>query len=96
MVAILSSNQLVLLARVSFAGTAILAPFVLAAVLTSHRPGIEIIISTAFGLMLFLASVLGLIPEVIGTIRLDLMILLSLSMIAGASVLLRRHTHHER
>ena len=95
-VAILSSNQLVLLARVSFAGTAILAPFVLAAVLTSHRPGIEIIISTAFGLMLFLASVLGLIPEVIGTIRLDLMILLSLSMIAGASVLLRRHTHHER
>lgn len=92
-VAILSNNQLVLLARVSFAGTAIMAPFVLSAVLSNHRPGVEIMVSTAAGLLLFLGSVIGAIPEIIGAIRLDLLILLTLSAIAATSALIRRPHH---
>ena len=45
--AIFSSDQLVLLARVSFAGTALLAPLVLGAILSRHPPGVEVIVATA-------------------------------------------------
>lgn len=89
-VAILSGNQLVLLARVSFAGTAMLAPFVLAAILTERTPGVEIIVATAVGLAIFLASVLGVIPESLWGLRIDLGVLLSLSLLTLVSTLLRR------
>lgn len=88
-VAILSGNQLVLLARVSFAGTALMAPFVLAAILTRRPPGVEIIVATGAGLLIFLCSVLGLIPEVIGPIRLDLLLLLSLGALTVFSLFYR-------
>ncbi|MGI9286287.1 MAG: hypothetical protein ACR2P1_12935, partial [Pseudomonadales bacterium] len=90
-VAILSGNQLVLLARVSFAGTALMAPFVLAAILTRRPPGAEIIVATGAGLLIFLCSVLGLVPEVIGPIRLDLLLLLSLGALTVFSLIYRSH-----
>ena len=82
-VAILSTDQLVLIARVSFAGTAILAPSIITAVLCRRRrPNGIIIWATAMALILFLCSVLGLIPDMIGAFRLDLSLILLLSIIA--------------
>ena len=87
--ATLSGNQFVMLARVGFAGTAIMAPFILAGVLSKRAPGMEIIIATGLGLAAFLASVLGLIPGKVGPIRLDLLLIVGLGIFSFLSVLLR-------
>ncbi len=87
---LLASDQLVLLARVSFAGTSMLAPMILAGVLAKRPLGAEIIAATALALLLFLASLLGVIPSMVGPIRLDLLLLLSVGMITLISYYTRR------
>ena len=77
---ILASDQLVLLARVSFAGTSLLAPMILAGILARKPLGTEIIFATALALLLFLASLLKIIPDTVGPIRLDLLLLLSVGV----------------
>lgn len=89
-VALMSSDQLVLLARVSFAGTALMGPFILAGILARRAPGIEIIVATGIALAVFLGSVLGVVPQVVGPLRLDLLLLIALGAIALASSVLRR------
>lgn len=89
-VSIISSDQLVLLARVSFAGTAVMGPFIIAGVLCKGRPGIEILLATFLGLVIFLASVTGLLPAKVGFIRLDLLLFTTLFAIAGLSSVVRR------
>lgn len=88
-VALLSGDQLGLLARVSFAGTALMAPFILAGILMSRAPGIEVIAATGIALALFLASVLGVVPQMVGPIRLDLLLLLVLSTVTLVSAIRR-------
>lgn len=85
-VAIFSGNQFVLLARVGFAGTALLAPFILAGLLASRPPGIEIPIVTGLALLLFLGSVAGMVPDNVGFLRLDLALLIGLSLFTVISV----------
>ena len=87
---VLASDQLVLLARVSFAGTSMLAPMILAGILAKKPLGAEIIFVTALALLLFLASLLGVIPAIIGPIRLDLLLLLSVGLITLLSYYLRK------
>ncbi|UCG27844.1 MAG: hypothetical protein JSV24_00365 [Bacteroidales bacterium] len=77
---ILSSDQLVLLARVSFAGTSLLAPMIFAAIFLKKSPGIEIVIATLTGLLLFIATLFNIIPSEIGTIRMDLLLLIFLGL----------------
>lgn len=72
---ILSSDQLVLLARVSFTGTGILGPLVLNGIFSRQKPGIEVILISLVGLLLFLLSLFGLLPSQIGIIRLDILII---------------------
>ncbi|GAI46182.1 unnamed protein product, partial [marine sediment metagenome] len=72
---IFSSDELVLLARVSFAGTSLVGPLVLAGIFSRRPPGPEVIIAAAVGVLLFLASLLNLIPSMIGPLRLDLLLL---------------------
>lgn len=88
-VALLSSDQLVLLARVSFAGTALMGPFILTGILTRRTPGVEVIAATGIALAVFLASVLGAVPQMVGPMRLDLLLLLTLSVVTLASGILR-------
>ena len=87
--AVLSSDQLVLLARVSFAGTSLLAPLVLGAILSRRPPGVEVIVVTALGLLIFLSSLLGLIPGTLGPARMDLLLLLTLGVVTFGSILYR-------
>lgn len=86
---ILSSDQLVLLARVSFAGTAIMAPMVLSAVFLKIKPGQELIYLTFAGLAAFILSLLNVIPDQMAGIRMDLFILASLFVVAIFSAVFR-------
>ena len=85
-VALMSGDQLVLLARVSFAGTALMGPFILVGILTGSPPSFNVIVATAGALILFLASVLGILPEIWGPIRLDLLLLLVLGLVSALSL----------
>ena len=87
--AIISTDQLVLIARVSFAGTSMLAPMIFAAVLTKRAPGKVVIWATFVGLLIFLSSVMKLIPTMVGPVRLDMGLLLLLGLITVLSVLLK-------
>jgi SSS family solute:Na+ symporter len=87
---ILSSDELVLLARVSFAGTALMAPMIFAAILQKKSPGFEVVIFTLAGLILFLASLFELIPAELLGFRMDMLLLVSLGIITIFSILIRR------
>ncbi|NKB39053.1 MAG: sodium:solute symporter family protein [Gammaproteobacteria bacterium] len=88
--AIMSSEEMVLLARVSFTGTALVGPMILTAVLTRRKLGSEILILTATALALFLISLSGLIPTSLLSIRLELLLLLFLTIFISLSVLCRK------
>ncbi len=79
---IISGNQLVLLARVSLTGTALLAPMIISAIVRHSPPGKVIVVATGFALVLFLLSLVAFIPDIIGIIRLDLLLLISLGLTA--------------
>jgi Na+/proline symporter len=86
-----SGDQFALLAIASFRGTAMLGPMVLSAVLVrrSHAPGPEVPAATAFGLALFLGSLAGVVPSMVGPLRLDLLLIGTLAVIAVLSVVVR-------
>lgn len=86
---VVSSDQLVLLALASFRGTAMLGPLVLAGVLARRPPGMEMLVATAFALVLFLGILAGVVPEMIGPVRLDLLLLGALGTLAVGSVVYR-------
>lgn len=87
--AIFTGDELVLLARLSFAGTAMLAPLIIAAVLTPGKAGLEVMLASGGALLLFIGSIFGFIPEVLGGYRLDLLLLVVSFVIAALSILLR-------
>jgi len=90
--AILSSDQLVLLARVSFAGTSLLGPMVLAGIFSRRPPGLEVVVVTALGVLVFLGSLAGWLPATLGPVRMDLGLILLVSLIILGSVVFR-HAH---
>jgi SSS family solute:Na+ symporter len=77
---ILSSDELVLLARVSFAGTALLAPMIFTAVFTRKKPAVLIPMMTLACLIVFILSLLGLVPDQLFRIRMDLLLLVFLGI----------------
>lgn len=88
--ALVSNDQLVMLARVSFGGTALIAPMVLAAIVKKQKPGIEIPVISLGALLLFSLFNLGLLtPQIIG-FRADLFLLLFVSACVTISHLVRR------
>lgn len=87
--AIFTGNELVMLARLSFAGTAMLAPLILAAVLTPNKAGNEVMFASGTALFLFIGSVFGLIPEAYNGIRIDLILLGSSLLVAVISIYVR-------
>ena len=95
-VAITSNDQLVLLARVSFAGTALMAPLILTGILYSTKPSPAIVYVTGISLAIFLISTIGIFPSVVGSIRVDLALLVGNSLVALGSALRVRFKPNER
>lgn len=86
---LVSSKELVILALKSFAGTSLMAPMILAAVLSKTKPGIEIIFVTFAAMTVFLCSQFGFAPAVIGGWKIELVLLFGLGIATVGSHLLR-------
>ena len=96
--AILSGDdpQLVLIAQKGFAGTAIMGPMILTAIMSSKAPSKIIIYATAVGLLWYLSSLLiDAIPRQFFGMNLDWFILVSLAVVAVVSALLSKSASHE-
>jgi SSS family solute:Na+ symporter len=87
---LLSSDQLVLLARVSFAGTAMMGPLVILGILSKKPQGIFMIVTSGLGLGAFILSQAGIIPDMVGPIRIDLFLMVLLSAFALGNFLIRK------
>ena len=93
---IISSDQLVMLARVSFAGTSLLGPMVLAGILRKESPGKIIIFATGLGLLIFIGSLIEIIPSFVGGMRMDLLLLSTLTLITIVSVYRKKYITEKR
>ena len=93
--AMLSSSELVLLATVSFAGTSLLAPMILLAVLSidGEHPPLLIPVICGVSLLIYLVSLLsGFVPQVIFGYRLELLLLTLNAIIVGFFYFLREQS----
>ena len=93
--AVLSSSELVLLATVSFAGTSLLAPMILLAVLSrdGEHPPLLIPVICGVSLLIYLVSLLsGFVPQVIFGYRLELLLLTLNATIVGFFYFLREQS----
>ena len=84
--AVLSSSELVLLATVSFAGTSLLAPMILLAILSKdgEHPPLLIPVVCGGSLLIYLESLLsGFVPQVIFGYSLELLLLTLNAIIVG-------------
>lgn len=86
----LMGDQIALLARVSFTGTSMLAPVVLAAVTMKGKPGNELIIISMIALLVFVGSQAGVVPSKIGSVQLDILLYIFITGSTMVSVLLRK------
>jgi SSS family solute:Na+ symporter len=86
---LVSSDQLVLLARTSFAGTAMMGPLVLLAVLTKKPQGWFMILVSFLGLITFIASETGFLPKSVGVLRMDLFLMIVLSIVGIGNYLIK-------
>jgi SSS family solute:Na+ symporter len=84
----LADDRLVILARVSFAGTAMSAPLILTAILSKNKPPAVLIYITAAAILVFLLSLMEIIPSIIGTVRLDLILLVFLALFSISAVMI--------
>jgi len=74
----LMSDELALLARVSFTGTAMMAPIVLLAVIRKTKPERGVILISSLAFVTYLLSLAGVVPDHLGALRLDLALYLFL------------------
>ncbi len=81
--ALLSSDELVLLARASFAGTALLAPMIFTGIFYDRSMHLVSLPWLTLGAIIFsIASQLNLLAQTVGGIRVDLFLLIILSLYA--------------
>ncbi len=88
---LLSSDQLVLLARISFAGTAMMGPLVILGIFSRKPQGIFMIVMSGIGLLLFILSQAGVLPGTVGPLRMDLFLMILLTACALTNYLIRRY-----
>jgi solute:Na+ symporter, SSS family len=74
----LMSDELALLARVSFTGTAMMAPVVLMAVISKKKPAMGYILISFLAFITYLLSLAGVVPDHVGGLQLDLALFLFL------------------
>ena len=87
---LVAGDQLALLARTSFAGTSLLAPMIFTAIFAGDRARGYVLPSlTLLALLVFIASLLGYLPETVIGLRLDLLLLILLGVAAAARGVVR-------
>ncbi|MCK5701834.1 MAG: sodium:solute symporter family protein, partial [Cyclobacteriaceae bacterium] len=81
----LIKDQIALLARVSFAGTALMGPMILLGILSNRKISAFIILASFTALLIFLLSLGGIIPGSYFGLRLDLILFTTLTLVALTS-----------
>jgi SSS family solute:Na+ symporter len=84
------SDQLVLLARMSFTGTSMMAPVVIVGVLSKEAPGKELFIVSFAALILFLISLFNVIPGEYNGFLIESILYIVLAITTGLSLLIRK------
>ena len=82
---LLSSDELVLLARLSFSGTALMGPMIMLGIFSKRPQGVAIIVLSALALFIFILSNLGWFPKHIFSLRTDLFLMIALGFAAIAN-----------
>lgn len=77
---IISSEHLVLLARTSFAGTAIMGPMILVGVLSAKKPSPLMPIITLLALATFILTKIGAFPAKVWVLDMEILLFLSLAL----------------
>lgn len=78
---LISSNQLALLARLSFAGTGLMAPMIILAIVSPGKKiGMSIVWVSALAVLVFIASQLGILPPSVFGLRIDLFLFIVLGL----------------
>lgn len=77
---ILSTEHLVLLARTSFTGTAMMGPMILVGILSSRKPSLLMPVVTVMALILFVLAKIGIVPSKIGFLEIELSLFLILAI----------------
>lgn len=89
--ALMSSDDLVLLARTSFAGTSLLAPMIFVGIFSEKSQEMKFVpVATLVCILIFIASLLGWIPNKVSGVRMDLTLLGLLSIFALLNVFIKR------
>ena len=73
---LLSSDELVLLARLSFSGTALMGPMIMLGVFSNRPQGFAMILLSFLALLIFILSNLGWFPKQILSFRTDLLLMI--------------------
>ena len=76
---LMASDELVLLARTSFAGTALMAPMIFTAIFANKNLKMALPLLTLLGMLLFIGSLMGIVPKMVLGVRMDLFLVLSLT-----------------
>ena len=77
---LVSSDELVLLARLSFSGTALMGPMIILGIFSSRPSGITMIILSLLALLIFILSNLGWFPKHILSLKTDLFLMIILGL----------------
>jgi SSS family solute:Na+ symporter len=85
-----SSDQLVLLARVSFAGTAMTGPLILLGLIANKPQGSFMVWMTALAILIFLLAQSNILPLKWGSLGIELCLFIMLSLAALANYLLMK------
>ncbi len=76
------SDQIALLARVSFTGTGMMGPLIILGILSDRKISSYMIWTSLAGLLVFVLSLAGYLPSTVAGLRLDLLLIISLSLLA--------------
>ncbi|WP_209403941.1 sodium:solute symporter [Pseudozobellia sp. WGM2] len=85
---IVSTEHLVLLARTSFTGTAMMAPMILVGILSAKKLTLLMPIATLFALLTFILSKLGVFPGQILMLQTEIILFITLAISAFIEVVL--------
>lgn len=88
---LVSSDQLVLLARISFAGTAMMGPLVILGIFSQKPQGWFMILMSGLGLAAFVLSQARVLPAMVGPFRIDLFLMIVLAVAAFGNYLVIKY-----
>jgi len=81
---IVSTEHLVLLARTSFTGTAMMAPMILVGILTAKKLSNIMPLVTLAALLIFILAKLGIVPSKIAVLEMEIVLFIGLALAALA------------